>query len=59
LNAKVPDPVRRAEIIARVDELEQARSSSSYAEKFTTFLSITADVMTIIGPFIPVLAALK
>lgn len=59
LNAKVPDPVRRQEIIAGVNELEQARGSSTYAEKFTTFLSIAADVMTIISPFIPVLAAFK
>jgi hypothetical protein len=59
LNAKVPDPVRRQEILAGVDELEKARGSSSYAEKFTSFLSVMADVMTIIGPFVPVLAALK
>jgi hypothetical protein len=58
LNAKLLDPLRRQEIIARVDELEQARGSGSYAEKFTSFLSVAADVMTIIGPFIPVLAAL-
>jgi hypothetical protein len=59
LNAKVPDPARRQEIIEVVNELEEARGSSTYAEKFTSFLSIAADVMTIIGPFIPVLAALK
>jgi hypothetical protein len=59
LSAKVPDPARRQEIIAVVNELEEARGSSTYAEKFTSFLSIAADVMTIIGPFIPVLAALK
>ncbi len=59
LNAKVPDPVRRQEILAGVDELEKAQSSSSYAEKFTGFLSVAADVMTIISPFVSVLAALK
>jgi hypothetical protein len=59
LNAKMPDPARRQEIIAVVNELEEARGSRSYAEKFTSFLSVAADVMTIIGPFIPVLAALK
>jgi hypothetical protein len=58
LNAKVPDSARRQEIIAVVNELEAARGSSSYAEKFTGFLSVAADVMTIIGPFVPVLAAL-
>jgi hypothetical protein len=59
LTAKVPDPARRREIIAVVNELEEARGSSSYAERFTSFLSVAADVMTIISPFIPVLAALK
>jgi hypothetical protein len=55
LNAKVPDQARREEIIAVVNDLEAARGSSSYAEKFTGFLSVAADVMTIISPFIPVL----
>jgi hypothetical protein len=59
LNAKVPDTVRRQEIIAVVNELEQARGSNTYAAKFTSFLSSAADVMTIISPFITVLAALK
>ena len=59
LNAKVPDPARRQEIITVVNELEEARGSSTYAEKLRSFLSIAADVMTVIGPFIPVLAALK
>jgi hypothetical protein len=59
LNAKVADPARRQEIIEGVNELEQARGSSTYAEKFTSFLSSAADVMTIISPFITVLAALK
>jgi len=36
LNAKVADPARRQEIIAVVNELEEARGSSSYAQKFTT-----------------------
>lgn len=55
----MPDPVRRQEIIAGVNELEEARGSSTYAERFTSFLSGAADVMTIISPFITVLAALK
>jgi hypothetical protein len=59
LNAKVADPVRRQEIIVGVNELEQSRGSGSYAEKFTSFLSCAADVMTIISPFIQALAALK
>jgi hypothetical protein len=59
LNAKVADPVRRQEIVVGVNELEQARGSSTYAEKFTSFLSCAADVMTIISPFIQALAALK
>ena len=56
---KVADPMRRQEIIVGVNELEQARGSSTYAEKFTSLFSWAADVMTIIAPFIPVLAALK
>jgi hypothetical protein len=58
LNANVPDPARQQEIIAIVNELEQARGSSTYTEKLTKFLSVSADVVTIISPYIPMLAAL-
>ena len=34
-----------------MNELEEARGSSTYAEKFTNFISFSADVMSIIGRF--------
>jgi len=57
IEAKVTDALRRQQLLANLDELELSKSSSTYAEKFTNFISFSADVMTIVGPFLPLLAA--
>jgi hypothetical protein len=43
-------------ILAKLDELEYAQGTKSFSEKFTAFLAVTADYITILGPFIPALA---
>jgi hypothetical protein len=43
------------QLLASLSELEDAKGATSYAVKLRDFISLSADVMTIIGPFIPLL----
>lgn len=45
-------------ILAKLDELEHAQGTKSFSEKFTVFLAVTADYITVLGPFMPALAEL-
>lgn len=58
IEANVIDPVKRQEIVAKLDELEQSKGTPGYASKFRDFIAVTADIMTIIGPFIQPLTTL-
>jgi hypothetical protein len=48
----------QAVVLAKLNELEQAQGTQTFSEKFTAFLAVTADYMTILGPFMPALAEL-
>jgi hypothetical protein len=58
IEANVIDPVKRRDIMAKLDELEQSKGTPTYAARFRDFIGVTADIMTIIGPFIQPLTAL-
>ena len=59
IEANVKDSLKRQQYLSLApDELEQSKGSPSYAAKFKDFISVTADLMTIIGPFIQPLTAL-
>jgi hypothetical protein len=58
IETSVIDHVKRKEIVAKLDELEQSKGTPGYASKFREFIAVSADIMTIIGPFIQPLTAL-
>ena len=58
IEANVIDPAKRQEIVAKLDELEQSRGTPTYAARFRDFIAVTADIVTIIGPFIQPLTTL-
>lgn len=51
----VADESERAEILSKLDALQQARGSSGFLHAYQGFISSVADYMTIFGPFIPAL----
>jgi hypothetical protein len=52
IEANVIDPAKRQEIVAKLDELEQSKGTPTYAARFRDFIAVTADIVTVIGPFI-------
>jgi hypothetical protein len=57
IDSQVPDSPEKLEILARLRELEEAKGSPSYGTKFREFISVAANLMTIIAPFIQPLSA--
>lgn len=55
---KVPHGEERTEILHRLDALEQSQGSRSFAERYTDFIAVAANHMSIIAPFIPALTEL-
>jgi hypothetical protein len=58
IEANVIDPAKRQEIVGKLDELEQSKGIPTHAATFRDFIGVTADFMTIIGPFIQPLTTL-
>jgi len=54
IEAKLPN----TGLIPLVNEMEQARGTSSFAAKYNTFIQSAANHMTLLAPFIPPLTAL-
>jgi hypothetical protein len=48
---------KREEILARLRDLEGAKGSPTYGARFRDFISVSADLTTVIAPFIQLLAA--
>lgn len=53
--SSIPDESERSEILAKLDELQQARGSGGFMQAYQNFIVSAAQYMTIIGPFIPAL----
>jgi hypothetical protein len=55
IDAGVADAMERATIQERLSELEQAKDQKSGWERYAAFMAITADHLTVISPFLPLL----
>jgi hypothetical protein len=51
----VADESQRAQILARLDDLERAKESGGFVLAYQNFIASVADYMTIFSPFIPAL----
>jgi hypothetical protein len=51
----IADESQRAQILARLDDLERAQESGSFLSAYQSFVTAVADYMTIFSPFIPAL----
>lgn len=48
-------PEEQSAILARLDALEQAQNTPSFAQKYAEFIGVAANHMQLIAPFIPAL----
>ena len=48
----------RAKLLAGIEAMEKTHSTPGFVERYTAFVALAANHMSIIGPFIPVLSAL-
>jgi hypothetical protein len=55
IKARVPASEEQTAILARVDALEQAQNTTSFAQKYAEFIAVAANHMQLIAPFIPAL----
>jgi len=51
----IADESQRAQIIARLDDLERAKESGGFLLAYQSFIASVADYMTIFSPFVPAL----
>jgi hypothetical protein len=51
----IADESQRAQILARLDDLERAKESGGFVSAYQSFIGSVADYMTIFSPFIPAL----
>lgn len=54
----VPDEGKRAKLIASVEEMEKAQQTPSFGQKYKEFISLAADHLALITPFLPALTLL-
>jgi hypothetical protein len=52
----ITDEAERKEILARLDELQEARGSGGFLQAYKNFMASAANHMTVFAPFLPVLA---
>lgn len=52
----ITDEAERKYIVARLDELQEARGSDGFLRAYQNFMASAADHMTVFAPFLPVLA---
>jgi hypothetical protein len=52
----IPDETDRENVLARLDELENAQGSNEFLSAYQRFITSAAQYMTTFGPFIPVLS---
>ncbi len=53
---QVAEESRKAELLEHVAEMEQARGTSSFVDKYKAFMSVLADHIGVVSPFLPALA---
>jgi hypothetical protein len=52
------DEDERAQLLARITAIQRAPDTPSSLARYTDFIALAANYMTIVGPFLPPLAAL-
>lgn len=55
IQAKLETSPDGEQLLARVNELEQAKGGQSFARKYAEFMELAANHMEVLGPFIPAL----
>jgi hypothetical protein len=55
ITSHIPAGNGQDEILDRLAQLEKAQSSPTFAQRYTEFISVAADHMTLIAPFVPAL----
>jgi hypothetical protein len=55
IQAEVPESAEKESVLVSLGELERAKGSNAYGMKFQDFISASANIMTIIQPFIQAL----
>jgi hypothetical protein len=52
----VDDPDKKAEIVGSIVEMEKSQGTSSFTDKYKSFISVTADHLSLISPLLPTLS---
>ncbi len=52
----ITDEAERKDILARLDQLQEARGSGGFLQAYQNFMASAANHMTVFAPFLPVLA---
>jgi hypothetical protein len=55
VKVRVPASEEQAAILDRLEALEQAQNTNSFAQKYAEFIAVAANHMQLIAPFIPAL----
>lgn len=58
IQSGVADPVRRSEIVAAINEAEQAKGSAGFLSAYQRVVSVAADHLGLLAPFLPALTAM-
>jgi hypothetical protein len=58
IQAGVADSVRKAEIMAAIDEAEKARGSGSFLQAYQKVVGTAADHLSLLTPFLPALTVM-
>jgi hypothetical protein len=58
INAAEMDPRQKAQLLGKVEEMQQAEGSAGFIEKYKEFVQNAANHMTVVSPFIPALTSL-
>jgi hypothetical protein len=52
----IADEIERRTIVAKIEELENARGSTGFIQVYQEFIATVANHMTVFAPFMPMLA---
>lgn len=58
INGRVIDPAQRQEILRAIDEAEEVRGTPSFLAAYQRVVSVAADHIGLLAPFLPALAAM-
>lgn len=56
IEKSITDASKRNELIGQIDQMKETKNTSTFKESFKNFISMTADCITIVTPFLPYIA---